>query len=113
VNINGIVNWRWSAKSGCVLASPPGKSEAAEEQNHDHDDKDEDKHRWIVRAADHGRRSAAGQNFQSGRSKTCRIQPIPSSTEAVSRISRIDTRILLGRLSGIRTTKRRGRVSTS
>jgi hypothetical protein len=51
--------------SDCVsaLASPPAKSEAAEEENYDHDDEDEYKHCLSVRAADHERRSAIGPNF--------------------------------------------------
>jgi hypothetical protein len=63
VSISGIVHWSCSPRSGCVLASPPGKSEAAEEQNYDHDDEDEYKHCRSVRAADHERRSATGPNF--------------------------------------------------
>jgi hypothetical protein len=46
-----------------VLASPPAQSEAAEEQNYDHDDEDDYKHYLSVRAADHERRSATGPNF--------------------------------------------------
>jgi hypothetical protein len=45
------------------LASPPAKSEAAEEQDYDHDDEDEYKHCLSMRAADHERRSATGRNF--------------------------------------------------
>lgn len=76
VNINGIVNWSCSAWPSCVLASPPGKSEAAEEQNHDHDDEDENKHGRSVRACNYERRSAAGPNFQPRRSKTGRPRHI-------------------------------------
>jgi hypothetical protein len=63
VSTSGIVHWSSSARSGCVLASPPAKSEAAEEQDYDHDDEDEYKHCLSVRAGDHERRSATGRNF--------------------------------------------------